>query len=478
MSDRPKLTLHDPGIPLTRGRLMQFADDPIACMRQLNHDHGDLAVLEENDQRLVFVFSPELNREVLSNSQVFESRFFAVRGNRNSAQRRVTSGLLSQNGTEHRDARRMMKDAFAKKILPGYHQTICQIACDLTDNWTAGDACDLNAEMVQFMLKMTAALLFGVDDAAFAYRLGALIDRWVHRNHEIGMGALVSSPQFAEGYDDLLLQAEELEQSVREMFQSHRSVEHDRLNILSLLFQVQQSQGQLTDNQLTGHATLLFAAAHLTTAHTFSWTLFLLSQHPDVLQKLQLELRTKVAADIPTLEELDGLPYLDAVIKESMRVLPASSYSQRVAVEPTSLGPVRMNPGTPVIFSQFITHHRPDIYVDADRFLPERWATITPSAYEYLPFGAGPRMCIGAPLAMAEIRTALTIMLKRFNFQIQPMSTVNGHVISTMLGPTSTIPATLLSCDSLPVSVPVFGSVHNLVQLPDVTRAVAIPAAA
>ncbi len=478
MSDRPKLTLHDPGIPLTRGPLMQFADDPIGCMRRLNQDHGDLAVLEENDQRLVFVFSPELNHEVLSNTQVYESRFFAVRGNRNSAQRRVTSGLLSQNGTEHRDARRMMKDAFAKKILPAYHQTICQLACELTDSWHAGDACDLNSEMVQFMLKMTAALLFGVDDAAFAYRLGALIDRWVHRNHEIGMGALVSSPQFAEGYDDLLQQAEELEQSVRDMFQSHRSTQHDRLNILSLLFQAQQSQGQLTDNQLTGHATLLFAAAHLTTAHTFSWTLFLLSQHPDVLQKLQTELSTRVAAGIPTLEELDRLPYLDAVIKESMRVLPASSYSQRIAVQPTSLGPVRMNPGTPVIFSQFITHHRPDIYADADHFKPERWATITPSAYEYLPFGAGPRMCIGAPLAMAEIRTALTIMLKRFNFQIQPMSTVNGHVISTMLGPTSSIPATLLPCDRLPVSVPVLGSVHDLVQLPDAARAISIPAAA
>lgn len=478
MSDRPKLTLHDPGIPLTRGPLMQFADDPIACMRQLNQDHGDLAVLEENDQRLVFVFSPELNHEVLSNTQVFESRFFAVRGNRDSAQRRVTSGLLSQNGTEHRDARRMMKDAFAKKILPGYHQTICQIACDLTNSWDSGGTCDLNSEMVQFMLKMTAALLFGVDDAAFAYRLGALIDRWVHRNHEIGMGALVSSPQFAEGYDDLLQQAEELEQSVREMFQSHRGAQHDRLNILSLLFQAQQGQGQLSDNQLTGHATLLFAAAHLTTAHTFSWTLFLLSQHPDVLRKLQTELSTSVAADIPTLEELERLPYLDAVIKESMRVLPASSYSQRIAVQPTSLGPVRMNPGTPVIFSQFITHHRPDLYPDADRFVPERWATITPSAYEYLPFGAGPRMCIGAPLAMAEIRTALTIMLKRFNFQIQPMSTINGHVISTMLGPTSSIPATLLPCDRLPVSVPVFGSVHNLVQLPDTARDVSNPIAA
>ena len=123
-------------------------------MKQLNHRHGDLAVLEENDQRLVFVFSPELNREVLSNSQTFESRFFAVRGNRNSAQRRVTSGLLSQNGSEHRDSRRMMMDVFTKKILPGYHQTISQIACEMTDKWNAGDACDLNSEMVQFMLTM------------------------------------------------------------------------------------------------------------------------------------------------------------------------------------------------------------------------------------------------------------------------------------------------------------------------------------
>jgi cytochrome P450 len=478
MSHRPKLSLHDPGIPVTHGPLMQFADDPIACMNRLKREHGDLAILEENDQRLVFVFSPELNRQVLSNTQVFESRFFAVRGNRNSAQRRVTSGLLSQNGTEHRDARRMMKDVFAKKILPGYHQTICQIACELTDNWTPGDSCDLNFEMVQFMLKMTAALLFGVDDADFAYRLGALIDRWVHRNHEIGMGALVSSPVFAQGYDDLLQQAEELEQSVKEMFQSHRNTEHDRLNILSLLFEAQKSQGQLTDNKLTGHATLLFAAAHLTTAHTFSWTLFLLSQHPEVLRKLQAELATNVADDVPSLDELERLPYLDAVIKESMRVLPASSYSQRVAVEQTQLGPVRMNPGTPVIFSQYITHHRADLYKDPDRFLPERWSVIAPSAYEYLPFGAGPRMCIGAPLAIAEIRTALTIMLKRFNFQIKPMSTVNGHVISTMLGPTSSVQSTLLSHNQLPTSVPVLGSIHNLIRLPDTARELAIPIAA
>lgn len=478
MSEPSILSMHESAVPVTHGSLLQFSDDPIGCMKRLHRDHGDVAVLADGDQRLAFVFSPEYNRLVLSDTQSFESRFFAVRGNRKSAQRRVTAGLLSQNGPEHRDGRRMLKEVFAKKVLPAYHQTICKLSGELTDSWQAGNDCDLNSEMVQFMLRMTSALLFGLDDAEFAMRLGHLIDRWAHRNHEIGMGALVSAPQFAEGYDDLLSQAEELEQTVREMFSRHRSAEHQQVNILSLLFQSQQSEQHLTDDQLTGHATLLFAAAHLTTAHTFSWTLFLLSQHPQVLAKLQEELATHVAADIPTLEELERLPFLDGVIKESMRVLPASSYSQRIAVEPTSIGPVRVNPGTPVIFSQYITHHRSDLYENPDQFIPERWATITPSAYAYLPFGAGPRMCIGAPLAMVEIRTALTIMLKRFNFQIQPMSTVNGHVISTMLGPTSSIKAKLLAATDMPQTVPVLGSIHNLVELPNAARPMAVTRAA
>ena len=478
MSEHSILSMHESSVPVTTGSLLQFSDDPIACMKRLHQEHGDLAVLADGDQRLVFVFSPELNRHILADSQAFESRFFAVRGNRKSAQRRVTSGLLSQNGAEHRDGRRMMKEVFAKKVLPGYHETICKISDELTGGWQVGNGCDLNAEMVQFMLRMTSALLFGLDDAEFANRLGALIDRWAHRNHEIGMGALVSSPEFARGYDDLLVQAEEMEIAVREMFARHRGKQHDQVNILSLLFQAQQSEQHLSDDQLTGHATLLFAAAHLTTAHTFSWTLFLLSQHSDVLQKLQAELSLNVAGDIPTLEELERLPYLDSVIKESMRVLPASSYSQRIVVEPTSLGPLRLNPGTPVIFSQYITHHRADLYENPDRFIPERWESIAPSAYAYLPFGAGPRMCIGAPLAMVEIRTALTIMLKRFNFQIQPMSTVNGHVISTMLGPTSPIKATLLPTSELPSTVPVLGSIHKLVELPPAAKQQVVPRAA
>ena len=460
--------------PVTHESLLQFPENPIECMRTLHNRHGDLAILEQDDQRLAFVFSPDLNRQVLTDSNAFHSRFFAVRGSRKSAQRRVTSGLLSQNGTEHRDTRRILKDVFSRKVLPGYHTTICNLTEDLLSNWKTGDERDLNSEMVQFMLRMTSALLFGLDDATFANQLGYMIDRWVHQNHEVGMGALVSASQFNQKYDDLLNMADELEQSIQQLFAMHRNQQHETPNVLSLLFNAQASSQQLNDEQLTGHATLLFAAAHLTTAHTFSWTLFLLAQHPEVMQKVSQELEQQIEDDQPGVEDLEKLTYLECVIKESMRVMPASAYSQRIVAEPVALNGFRLSPGTPVVFSQYITHHRADIYEHSDRFIPERWLSITPSPYEYLPFGAGPRMCIGAPLAMAEIKTALTLILKRFHLRMVADSTVNGQVISTMLGPTSTMRAKVIPTSQIADTAAVYGTIHDLVSLP----AEAHPAAA
>jgi cytochrome P450 len=147
-------------------------------------------------------------------------------------------------------------------------------------------------------------------------------------------------------------------------------------------------------------------------------------------------------------------------------VLPASSYSQRITSAPVQLHGHPLAAGTPVVFSQFITHHRHDLYHEPERFWPERWYDINPSAYEYLPFGAGPRMCIGAPLAMLELRAALCVILQRRHFQIQPESTVNARVVSTMLGPTSSIIAEVTDPSTMPVAVPVRGSIHELVSLP------------
>jgi cytochrome P450 len=118
-----------------------------------------------------------------------------------------------------------------------------------------------------------------------------------------------------------------------------------------------------------------------------------------------------------------------------------------------------------VIFSQFITHHKPELFPEPDRFLPDRWLEISPSPYAYLPFGAGPRMCLGAPLAMMILKTALPMILKRYSVSMQPGAEVSGKVISTMLGPTTTVPMLVSRPDGRFQSQPVTGNIHSMVDL-------------
>jgi cytochrome P450 len=201
----------------------------------------------------------------------------------------------------------------------------------------------------------------------------------------------------------------------------------------------------------------------LTTANTLTWTLFLLAQHPLVASALYAELTRELHGKSPELSQLERLPLLDRVIKESMRVLPASSYSQRINVEPVELGPLLLSTGTLVIFSQFITHHLPEQFPEPYRFLPQRWESIDPSPYAYLPFATGPKMCIGATLAMMTIRLTVSTVWQRARLAVVPGANINGMVTSTMLGPTTGMPMTVLDADAPFESHPVRGNINDLV---------------
>jgi cytochrome P450 len=157
---------------------------------------------------------------------------------------------------------------------------------------------------------------------------------------------------------------------------------------------------------------------------------------------------------------------LDRVLKESMRVLPASSYSQRITAEPVELGPFQLHRGSVVIFSQFITHHMPQLYPEPERFLPDRWRTITPSPYAYLPFGGGPRMCIGAALGMMQLKITLPTLLQRYKLGVVPDAEVNGRVMSTMLFPVGRVPMLVTAPGGPFHAAPVTGNIHTLVDLP------------
>ena len=473
------------GEPVTYVDFGEFSRDLLHGIRRLHELHGPIAAIEEAGQRVVFLFSPELNQQVLSDNERFHARFFAVRGPKRSAQRRLTCGLLAMNGEQHRRNRRIVKEPFGLRAISTYGETIVRLTDELLNSWKPGDVVDMAEEMRQYMLRVTSTLLFGLDDPELAYRLGDMIARWVGLNHEVGIGALVPNERFSNQYEELLTFAEELEAEIMSMIRRRRASDKQGRDVLSILVRMHDEEGGLSDEELVGQAAVLFAAAHMTTAHSLSWTMVLLAQHPSVMRALWDEFRSlpagqgegpsnKAVGDAigPPPTSADGslpkgaeLSLLDRVIKESMRLLPASAYSQRINNEAVQLGPLYLSRGTGIVFSPLVTHRLPGLYPQPDRFLPDRWLTLRPSPYAFHPFGAGPRLCIGGPLATAIIRIALEKILRRFRLAIVPGADISAHVESTMLFPTHGVPMQIHAADGNFTASPVAGNIHELVDL-------------
>jgi hypothetical protein len=125
------------------------------------------------------------------------------------------------------------------------------------------------------------------------------------------------------------------------------------------------------------------------------------------------------------------------------------------------------------VFTPLVTHHLPDLYPQPEKFLPDRWLTLRPSPYAYHPFGAGPRLCIGGPLATAIIRIALRRILLRYRLSVVPGSEINAHVESTMLVPTNGLPMKIDAPDGTFASSPIGGNIHELVEFDEAPAFVA-----
>src|SRR4029079_13039127 len=257
---------------------------------RLYERHGPIAAIEEGGRRVVFLFSPEYNQQVLTDTELFHAHFFTIRGPRRSSQRRCTSGLLAMNGEQHRRNRRIVKEPFGLRAISNYGSTILRLTDELLATWRPGDVRDIAEEMRQYMLRVTSTLLFGMDDPEAACRLGDMIARWVSLHNQVGVGALVPNDKFSHGYEELLTFAEDLEAEVLGMIRRRRESREPGNDVLSILVRTHDDEGGLSDEELVGQAAVLFGAAHMTTAHSLSWTLLLLAQHPSVMRHLWDEL--------------------------------------------------------------------------------------------------------------------------------------------------------------------------------------------
>jgi cytochrome P450 len=223
-----------------------------------------------------------------------------------------------------------------------------------------------------------------------------------------------------------------LDRIVNRIIAERRASGETRDDLLSMLLEARDEEtGEgMTDRQLRDELVTLFLAGHETTAIALTWTFHLLAQNPEAEAKLQIEVDAVLGErSAPAFEDLERLPYARMVADEALRLYPPAYVFSRRAVGEDQLGPFRMPAGAHIVISPYALHRHPDYWPEPDAFRPERFAPDAPSdrpKHAYIPFGGGPRICIGNSFAMMEHAIVLGAVARRWRLESIP-----GHEVRT-----------------------------------------------
>jgi cytochrome P450 len=422
----------------------------------------------------VFVYRPDHVQKIDTQADVYHKhplslRLFsrAGRSARTEPLRHYGTGLFGVNDGEHRRHRRILMPSFQKTQVETYRDRMVSITEETIAGWRIGEARDIAHDMRLLSLRIASALLFGGDLGPDSLRLSELIAESLR---------LLTNPStllFAHDlpglpYRRFLDSAARIDAEMRALI-ARRRESAAQPDVLSTLIRARDEDTgtALDDDELLGHTESLLAAAHETSANALTWTLLLLSQHPAVHASLVDELRGVLRGSAPAVNDLARLPLLDRVLKESMRVITAVPFNGRIVAKPTELGGYSLPTGTEVLASIYHTHHMEELYPRPQAFDPGRWERTAPSTFEYHPFSAGARACIGATFAQLELKVVLALILQRFRVELAPRARIDATGL-IVLTPRGGLPITLREHDgAFQRGVGgVQGNVRSMVDLP------------
>lgn len=372
----------------------------------------------------ICIYGPDLIRELCSDHDGFHRSALSHRlypadeaTPRTEPLKRIMTGLTHVRGDAHRAHRRLILPAFHKQKVTTYLPAIISEIQGLMDEWRAGEVYDISREMSKLILRISARSLFGQTDQAEGRRIGLLIDQWV----DFIMSESHLFPLDLPGipYRKWLNLSREIEAATRRIIIEKRASGANDDSLLSMLIQATDEGGTgFSEDDLIGHISLMLWGSRDAAAAALMWTLFLISLHADVQENVVGELDSVLDGSPPSLEQLAQLPLTENALKESLRILPPFPLVNRVASPGRHLGGYEVPEDAEVIMSIYHTHRMPELYTEPAAFQPDRWRTIKPEAFEYMPFGGGPRMCPGSNLAWQELMVAIAMLFQRFRFEI------------------------------------------------------------
>jgi cytochrome P450 len=319
--------------------------------------------------------------------------------------------------------------------LQDYGDAIVEESLRAVDAWQGGDTRDVAQDMMQLTMKVVARTLFSHRIAADSERVGKAMMELLASFSSASqfLPAWVPAPARIRG-ERALGELNEVIYSIIGQRRREGDRETPHTDLLQALLDAVDEEGDgkgLSEKELRDQLMTLFLAGHETTSNALTWTLYLLSQNPAAYQKLRDETDKVLGGRAVGMGDLDALPYGEQVISESMRLFPPVAAIARKAHEDTEIGPYSIPAGSEVVAWLYFTHRDPIVYPNPSKFMPERFAPEARAKLPkmaYLPFGGGPRLCVGHAFAMLEARLILATLVQKFDFSLVP-----GHKVAPKL---------------------------------------------
>ncbi len=406
------------------GNLSEYVPDQLGFLTRTAKKYGDVVRLRFLNVPLYLLNHPDHVEYVL----VKNNRNFIKDRAERSGLRFLGQGLLTSEGDYWRRQRRLAQPAFHRQRISAYGRTMVESAERMLDlSWRDGETREVQEDMSRLTLEIVSNTLFGAAitenlEEEVADALGVVMERFTG-------GILFKVPEGIPTPANLRFRRaiRRLEEIIYGIIRERRrrAPDEETGDLLSMLLAVRdEATGEgMSDRQLRDEVLTIFLAGHETTALNLSWTWHLLAGHTGVEAKLHDELRETLGGRAPTMADLPGLRYADAVVKESTRLYPPVWGFGREALQDCEIGGFRVPTGTQVVVSPWVMHRDERYFENPETFRPKRWldgSTDVLPKYAYFPFGGGPRLCIGSGFAKMEAVLLLATIAQRFRLRHAP----------------------------------------------------------
>ena len=404
-------------------RMLKFIFQPVKYLDDYSKIYGDaFAITGRNGIPLVYFSQPQALQAIFSADS---THLEAGRGNRGLEFLLGNNSLILLDGDRHQRQRQLLTPPFHGERMRAYGETIQEITQQVIQKWQIGKPFNIRQSMQEISLRVILRVVFGLDEGENLEKLRNLISFQL----ELSTSPLMSTAFFFpflrkdlgawSPWGRIMRQRQQIDSIIYALIAEIRAENNQNCqDILTLMMSARDQNNQpMTDAELHDELMTLLIAGHETTASALTWALYWIDRLPQVQEKLRVELDS--LGENPNPANIAKLPYLTVVCQETLRIYPiALNTFPRLVKSPIEIMGYKLQPGTMIIPSIYLAHHREEVYPQPKEFKPERFLEKQFSQYEYLPFGGGSRLCIGMAFAQYEMKLVLSTILSNFRVSL------------------------------------------------------------